>query len=59
MFAEIAEILPFRYGEVARQSLLGEVTVTGYLTNLGALAGFTVFCLILTVFIFRKVEKIS
>ena len=52
-------ISPFKYGEVARQSLLGEVTATGYLTNLGAIAGFTVFCLTLTVLVFRKVEKIS
>lgn len=52
-------ISPFKYGEVARQSLLGEVTAAGYLTDLGAIAGFTVFSLILTVLIFRRVEKIS
>ena len=52
-------ISPFKYGEVARQSLLGEVTAAGYLTDLGAIVGFTVFSLILTVLIFRRVEKIS
>ncbi len=52
-------ISPFKYGEIARQSLLGEVTAAGYLTNLGAIAGFTVFCLVLTIIIFRKVEKIT
>ena len=52
-------ISPFKYGEIARKSLLGQVTVGGYLMNLGAIAGFTVFSLILTVLIFRKGEKIS
>ncbi|MBS3737255.1 ABC transporter permease subunit [Candidatus Bipolaricaulota bacterium] len=52
-------ISPFTYGEVARQSLLDEVTVTGYLADLGAIIGFTAFCIILTIIIFRKVEKIT
>lgn len=52
-------ISPFKYGEVARRSLLGEVTATGYLRDIGALIGFTVFCVALTILIFRKVEKIS
>jgi len=52
-------ISPFRYGEIARKSLLAEVSVGGYLTNLGALIGFTVFCIWLAVIVFKKVEKIS
>jgi hypothetical protein len=52
-------ISPFTYGEVAQQSLLGEVTIMGYLTDLGAIIGFTAFCIILTIMVFRKVEKIT
>lgn len=52
-------ISPFKYGEIAQQSLLGEVTATGYLADLGVVAGFTVFCIALTVLIFRRVEKIT
>ncbi len=52
-------ISPFTYGEVARQSLLGEVTLAGYLGDLGAIIGFTAFCIVLTIMIFRKVEKIT
>jgi ABC-2 type transport system permease protein len=52
-------ISPFKYGEVARQSLLGEVTAVGYLTNIGAIIGFTAFCLLVTIFVFKRVEKIT
>lgn len=52
-------ISPFKYGEIARKSLLGQVSAGGYLMNLGAIVGFTVFCLGLTVLVFKKVEKIS
>ena len=52
-------ISPFKYGEIARKSLLADVTVGGYLTNLGAIIGFTVFCLLVTIFVFKRVEKIT
>lgn len=52
-------ISPFTYGNIARQSLLEEVTAGVYLTNLGAIIGFTVFCLGLAILVFNKVEKFS
>ena len=52
-------ISPFKYGEIARKSLLADVTPVGYLTDVGAIIGFTIFCIGLSVVVFRKVEKIS
>jgi len=52
-------ISPFKYGEVARQSLLGEISIGSYLADLGVIIGFTIFCLLVTIFVFKKVERIT
>jgi len=52
-------ISPFKYGDVARRALFGNVTILGYLTKLGIIIGFTLFCVFLSVGVFSKVEKIS
>ncbi|MCF7875851.1 ABC transporter permease [Candidatus Bipolaricaulota bacterium] len=52
-------ISPFKYGEIARRTLLGEITLAGYMGDLGAIIGFTVFCLLVTLFVFKRVEKIT
>jgi len=39
--------------------LFGNVTILGYLTKLGIIIGFTLFCVFLSVGVFSKVEKIS
>lgn len=52
-------ISPLKYGDIARKALFGGVTTWEYLTKLGIIIGFTLFCVILSVGVFSKVEKIS
>ncbi|MBS3813240.1 ABC transporter permease subunit [Candidatus Bipolaricaulota bacterium] len=50
---------PFKYGDIARRVLFQGVTPLGYLKNIGILVGFTLFCLTISLYVFRTSERIS
>jgi|GEM_PF-1791821 len=52
-------ISPFKYGGIARESLLGDLGLAGYVGDFSLVMAFTIFCVALACFIFKKTEKID
>lgn len=52
-------ISPFKYGDISRNVLFKGVDGVGFLSSAGIIIGYTVFCLLLGIYVFYKTERIT